>query len=360
MRALRQHVLRYGHNATAYQTLNAGFEHAWMGGAVVGYVRARSWPGGPVVWVAAGAPIGPTDELAAAVTGFDELAKEAGGRAVWFGVEPGETHLFSSHTGLVVGSHPVWDPRDWPEVVRQHASVRAQIQRAVNKGIEVREMSATAASSNPELHRCLNEWMASRGLPALRFLTDPFVLDSLGDRRVFVARRDGEILAYALLAPVHARDGWMIEWIIQGRHAPNGTASCLLNAAFRTIASEGSTWATLGLAALSSTAPASSTAPPLVVRALLSWTRAHARRFYNFEGLERFKAKFRPESWEPVRLFVDQPTVTLPTLYALADAFAGDRSPVGLVSRALASAVQDEAHSARIALRARVNSTLES
>ncbi|GAB5535381.1 MAG: hypothetical protein Rubg2KO_16300 [Rubricoccaceae bacterium] len=298
--------------------------------------------------------------MADAVTGFDELARAQGGRAVWFGVEPGETELFATHTGLVVGSHPIWNPSTWPDVVRQRASVRAQIRRAANKGVEVHEISADIASSIPALRQCLDQWMTSRGLPALRFLTDPFVLDTLGDRRVFVAMRDHEIVAYALLAPVHARSGWMIEWIIQGAHAPNGTASRLLDAAFRTIANEGSTWATLGLAALSSTAPASSTTPPFIVRALLSWTRAHARRFYNFEGLERFKAKFEPESWEPIRLYVDEPQVTLSTLYAVADAFAGERSPIGLVSRALASAAQDEARAARLALRARFNSTLGS
>ena len=354
---LRQHVLQYGRNATAYQTLNAGFAHAWIGEAVVGYVPARAWPGGPPVWVAAGAPIGPTHALAGAVSAFDALARTAGGRAIWFGVEPEERALFAGHTGLVVGSHPVWDPRDWAEIVRTHASVRSQIRRASNKGVEVRELSVDVASSSPDLRRCLDEWMTSRGLPALRFLTDPYILHQLGDRRVFAAFQGSEIVAYAALAPVGARSGWMAEWIIQGSQAPNGTASALLDAAFRTLASEGSSWATLGLAALSSTAPASSTAPPLPVRALLAWTRAHARRFYNFEGLERFKAKFRPAYWEPIRLYVDQPRVSLPTLYALADAFAGDRPPVGLVSRALMNAARDEAQTARLALRSRLSST---
>ncbi|MEO0558804.1 MAG: DUF2156 domain-containing protein [Bacteroidota bacterium] len=353
---LRQHILRFGHNATAYQTLNAGFHHAWVGSAMIGYVRARARPGGSPVWVAAGAPIGPADELATAVAHVDAQARAGGGRAVWFGIEPGETHLFERHTGLVVGSHPTWNPCEWPDIVRTHASVRAQIQRARNKGVDVQEMPASVASSSPELRRCLAQWMDARGLPALRFLTDPLVLDALGDRRVFVARQVGEVVGYSLLAPVPARNGWMIEWIIQGTEAPNGTASCLLDTAFRALADDGFTWATLGLAALSSSAPASSTPPPRVVRALLAWTRAHARRFYNFEGLERFKAKFRPEAWEPIRLYVDEPTVSLSTLYALADAFAGERTPIELVSQALASAARTEARTLVHAAQARLSS----
>ena len=360
-RDVRQLVLAHGRNATAYQILNAGFEHARVGDAVVGYVRARAWPGGPPVRVAAGVPIGPEASLAPAVVRFDALARAEGGRAVWFGVEPGEASLFDRHAGLVVGSQPVWDPRKWDDIVATHASVRSQIRRAANKGVRVEEWAPAVASQHPGLRRCLDAWQASRGLPTLRFLTDPLVLRQLGDRRVFVALRstsDGDrVLAYALLAPVPARSGWLVEWIIQGAEAPNGTPARLLDAAMRAIAADGATWATLGLAALSTRAPPSSSAPPVVIRALLAWTRAHARRFYNFEGLERFKAKFRPEAWQPVRLYADQGTITLPTLYALADAFSGARSPVGLVTRALAGAVRDEAAFAARTLRDRVSST---
>ena len=360
-RDVHQLVLDYGRNATAYQILNAGFEHAWIGDAVVGYVRARAWPGGPTVRVAAGVPIGPEAALAPAVARFDALARSEGGWAIWFGVEPPERPLFSGHAELVVGSQPAWDPRQWDGLVAAHASVRSQIRRAGNKGVRVEEWAPAAASAHPGLHRCLHDWQASRGLSTLRFLTDPLVLHQLGDRRVFVAVQpsdDGDrVVAYALLAPVPARRGWLVEWIIQGAGAPNGTPARLLDAAMRAVAADGAAWATLGLAALSTRAPLSSTPPPVVIRALLAWTRAHARRFYNFEGLERFKAKFRPAAWEPVRLYADQEALSLPTLYALADAFSGARSPVGVVTRALAGAVRDEAAFAAHALRAGASST---
>ena len=340
--ALRDHVCRYGHNATAYQTLNAGFEHARFGDAVVGYVRARAWPAGPGVWVAAGVPIGPPRAVGPAVAAFDASARARRARAVWFGVEADEVWHFPHHAALVVGAQPVWAPGEWGETLAAHASLRAQVRRAANKGVEVDEWPVARAAAHPGLRRCLREWTQSRGLPALRFLTDPFVLDHLGDRRVFVAQQAGSVVAYAVLAPVPARDGWLAEWLIQGAVAPNGTAARLLDAAMRAVAAEGAAYVTLGLAPLSSTSPPSASPPPLVVRALLAWTRAHARRFYNFEGLERFKAKFRPVAWEPVRLCTDEARVSLATLYALADAFAGGRSPVGLVGEAVLGAAADE------------------
>jgi phosphatidylglycerol lysyltransferase len=58
--------------------------------------------------------------------------------------------------------------------------------------------------------------------------------------------------------------------------------------------------------------------------------RAHGRRFYNFDGLYAFKAKFSPDRWEPVYAFINEPRFTLRTLYAIARAFSG-RSPLSML-----------------------------
>jgi phosphatidylglycerol lysyltransferase len=38
----------------------------------------------------------------------------------------------------------------------------------------------------------------------------------------------------------------------------------------------------------------------LWLRFVLQWVRLHGARFYNFAGLDAFKAKFNPEAWEPM------------------------------------------------------------
>ena len=77
------------------------------------------------------------------------------------------------------------------------------------------------------------------------------------------------------------------------------------------------------------------------MRGLLAWIRAHGKRFYNFEGLDAFKAKFMPERWEPIWAITSERRVSLWTLYAIAEAF-GKMSPVALVARALGRAVKKE------------------
>ncbi|NNF56679.1 MAG: DUF2156 domain-containing protein, partial [Rhodothermaceae bacterium] len=189
---------------------------------------------------------------------------------------------------------------------------------------------------------CLGEWLADRGLPTLHFLVEPDTLGALDDRHVFVAARTEEPVGFLVLTPVPARGGWLVEQIIRGHDAPNGTASLLLNAAMRDAAESGSTYLTLGLSPLSTRAPASSPNPAWL-RASLRWMRAHGRRFYNFRGLDAFKAKFVPDRWDPITAISTEPRPSLGTLYAIADAFSGPaESPVHFIGRGLGNAALDE------------------
>lgn len=332
--AVRQH----GRVASVYQTLTPQFCRWADGESAVAYVRAHRWPGGGPVWVAAGEPIGPLADVERAARAFAVSAQRAGARALWFGAERPE-RLGRGWVPLVVGAQPVWRAGRWPDVLASKPSLRAQVNRAVNKGVRVEEWEAARAGASPALRRILRAWAARRGMPPLSFLADPFVLDRLVDRRPFVAVQSGVPVAYLVLAPIPARGAWHVEWLIRAPHAPNGTASLLLDAAFRAVGAADRV--TLGLVPLSTYAPLSDPAPGPAVRALLAWTRAHGRRFYNFEGLERFKAKFQPDVWEPLYLVGDAPA-GLDTLYAVADAFAGPRGPLRLVGRALADAAVDE------------------
>jgi phosphatidylglycerol lysyltransferase len=119
---------------------------------------------------------------------------------------------------------------------------------------------------------------------------------------------------------------------VRGRAAPNGTIELLLDTAMRTFAAEEYQYVTLGLAPLSRYAMPLEVNPTWL-RWLLKWVRAHGRRFYNFEGLDNFKAKFLPERWEPVYAIVNEPVFTPRALYAIAAAFS-DGSPIWTIARA--------------------------
>lgn len=337
----RELVLRYGWNSTAYQILNPGIR-LWFNGvgdAVVGHVERNG------VRVVAGAPVCDSARLARVVADFEADAADAGCAVCYFAAgDRLETLLAGSpeHTSLLIGAQPAWPPSAWPEMLASHASLRQQINRARNKGIEIVEWREPDAERSPALRACLSDWLDSRGLPPLHFLVEPQILSRLGDRLMFVARREGGVVAFLIASPVPLRRGWLIEQIVRCADAPNGTSELLIDAAVSAMAARGDEHVTLGLAPLSRRAGIPAGTGPVWLRALLAWIRAHVHRFYNFQGLESFKAKFRPSVWEPIYLIVNAPRITPKPLRAVAAAFS-DGSVASTMARAIASAIRDEA-----------------
>jgi phosphatidylglycerol lysyltransferase len=334
-------VLRFGWNATAYQILNPGIE-LWFsqsGDGVVGFVRH-----GPTR-VVGGAPVCDLARLDAIVAEFMDDARALGERVCFFGAgERLDSRLGESSrwSRVLLGAQPVWDPNRWSGAVGRRGSLRAQFNRARNKGIVVSEWPHEVAENHPALRQCLADWLGSRRLPPLHFLVEPETLSNLRDRRVFVAERRGRnAVAFTILSPVPARHGWLVEQIVRGRHAPNGTAELLIDSAMRAVAESGSCYATLGLSPLSERAPVVAVSPPLWLRLTLRWVRLHGARFYNFIGLDTFKAKFNPESWEPIYAIAEGPRFRPRDLYAIAGAFSGG-APIRLIVGAIGRAARQE------------------
>jgi phosphatidylglycerol lysyltransferase len=333
-------ILEHGRNATSYQILNPGFllwfnrDHT----AVVGYVEHHG------VRVVAGIPICADAILADVVVDFERQAARDGFDVAYFCVERYAVRLWgddATRAALVVGAQPVWQPASLVRAMRTHSSLRAQLNRAANKGVRVEQWDAARAESSQKLRSCLNQWLDRRGMPPLRFLVEPDTLPVLMDRRAFVALRGDEVVGFLIAAPITQRKGWLIEQNVRGDAAPNGTIEALLFAAAEWMCDNGDALVTLGLSPLSIHAPQSEIAPPRSVRALFAWLRIHGRRFYNFEGLDKFKAKFRPDAWEPVYAVVNRRERTWKGLIAIGAAFGGT-SVIPFAAKVVRHAVAQE------------------
>jgi len=293
----------------------------------------------------AGAPVCALDRLETLAAEFVRAAHAERFRVCYFGAGERLEARYArdrSWSRVLLGAQPVWDPRHWPEAVAKRSSLRAQFNRARNKGVRISEWPSTLAEDHPALRRCLSEWLATRNLPPLHFLVEPETLSRLQDRRVFVAERGGsEVVAFTVLSPVPARNGWLVEQIVRGFNAPNGTAELLIDAAMRAVGDSGSTYATLGLSPLSARARLEPLHRPIWLRVVLEWVRLHGARFYNFGGLETFKAKFNPDVWEPIYAIGEGSSFSPRDLYAIAGAFSGG-APAKLVLLALLRAGREE------------------
>lgn len=339
----RDLVMRFGWNATAYQILNPGIK-LWFSSArdaVAGYVPYRR------VWVVAGAPVCDERRLEAVVAEFESAAARCGRRACYFGAAGRiKAHLDDkpAYSSVVLGSQPVWHPADWASIIDRQKSLRAQLNRARNKGIAVREWPAEQARNHPQLGRILREWLHTRGLPPLHFLVEPQTLSNPGDRRIWVAENvQGVPVAFLNMAPVPTRQGWLTEQFVRGRQAPNGTIELLMDTAIRALAADGAEYVTMGLVPLSTLGSddVARQSEPFWLRLLLPLVRAHGRRFYNFGGLENFKAKFRPHEWEPIYAVAHEAPFSPATLWAITGAF-GRQPPARLILRGLLKAARQE------------------
>jgi len=316
-------VMAHGWNATSYQILNPGIRH-WFSPihqAVVGYKRRGN------MLLVAGGPVCGLGALASVCDQFEDFARQQGRRVCYVCAEERLQTLFApstNHSSIALGAQPVWNPGVWPEIVRDRPSLRAQLSRAKNKGVAVEAIAAQQAASNPELRLLLQQWLAGRRLPPLHFLTEPNVLDGvLTDRGILLARRHGAPVAFLVASPARARNGYLVELLARSPAAPNGSSELLIDAAMRRFADEGCEYATLGLVALANAADEQIRLNPGWLRTMMYFARAHANRFYNFRGLERFRVKMAPARWETVYAISNERHFSLRTLYAMGGAFSG-------------------------------------
>ncbi|HEX4211013.1 MAG TPA: DUF2156 domain-containing protein [Candidatus Binataceae bacterium] len=319
---VRELVMAYGWNSTAYQILNPGFEY-WFASevpAVVAYMRRQN------VLLVAGAPVCPTEALNAVMTRFEQFASAQGYRVCYVCAAERlrETvNGLDGHSAIVIGAQPVWNPQKWHQLAATRRAIRQQIARARNKDVTI-ETIAEVTERAAELEQILSEWLDARGLPPLHFLVEPRILEGgAGDRLIMVARQEGKAVAFLVGSPVSGRNGFLIEQIARAVRAPNGTSELLIDAAMRRLASEGRVYATLGLVALSTRASEVSVINPWWLRLMMMVARAHANRFYNFRGLERFRMKLAPSRWETIFAVANEPRFSMRTLYAIGEAFSG-------------------------------------
>lgn len=341
MSRARDLILEYGWNSTAYQLVNPGIAHwfATRGDALVGYVRHAG------VRVVAGAPVASLDRLLDVTLEFEAEATRAGERVCYFGAEErleGLSRELPDHSSIVLGAQPVWAPDVLARNLASHSSLRAQLNRARNKKVSTTQWPAHRVEESTELRRVLAHWLGTRGLPPLHFLVEPDTLSQPADRMVFVAEREGTVVGFLVASPIPARNGWLVEQIVRAPGAPNGVTEMLIVHAAAAMAGHSSGYVTLGLAPLSRRAGLLESPAPWWLRAVLTWVRAHGHRFYDFDGLDSFKAKFRPQHWDPVFAIGNRRKFSPRFLYAIASAFSGG-SPIVTVARGLGRAAKQEA-----------------
>jgi phosphatidylglycerol lysyltransferase len=302
----------FGWNATSFQILESGLRYWFEPAGCVAYVDTGR------AWVAAGAPLAPEQTIARVAEGFVRAARAQGKSAVFFATERRFVEQ-TEYAALLIGEQPEWDPQHWVQALGNNSSLREQLRRARAKGVRVDAVTARElAAGTPlrqALERLITEWLRAKPMPPMGFLVqvDPFQL--MTERRLFVARRqqggEQEVVGFAAVIPVYARQGWFLEDLIRSARAPNGTTELLVDAAVRDAAALGSRYFTLGLSPLAG-----------AVSKPLEWASRYSGGLYDFRGVRAFKSKFRPAEWSPIFLSHPRGESAVVALYHSLSAFA--------------------------------------
>jgi len=305
---------------------------------VIGYMTSKG------VRVVAGAPVCPIESLPSVAAAFETEAASRKQTVCYFGAEArleAVYHDSPDHARVSLGGQPVWHPARWAAIVDAKRSLRAQFNRARNKGVEISEWTVERAHNDPALRECLEAWLGTKGLPPLHFVIEPETLERLENRRIFVAERGSQVEAFLILSPVPTRSGWLTEQFPHRPGGPNGSVELMMDQAVRKLGEDGFEYVTLGISPLSKRARIDEQPNPAWLKFLLAWMRKHGQRFYNFDGLDHFKSKLMPEYWEPVYAISNEPQVSGRTMWAIASAFADNR-PFSVFGLGLARAVRTE------------------
>lgn len=303
---LESMVRRYGYASASCQTPRGGYDVWWNpdGSACIPYVDTGS------AWVAAGEPLCPEGERHQLADQFWHAAQRARRRVAFFGVErPWPVGADWSQHAL--GLQPILDPALWLQILRKTRSLREQLRRARAHGVLVTQ-TAHLAPWLPSLEALIASWRASKAMPPMGFLVK--LPDSLlhESQRLYVATVGEICVGFAITVKMNIRQGCLLEHLLRAPAAPNGTTESLVHAILQDAIAEEDKLVTLGLAPLAGN-----------IGPVLSWFRRRGKALYDFSGLEHFKAKFRPQRWDPVTLYYPREQSVIVSIYDCLCAFAG-------------------------------------
>ncbi len=319
---------RHGDHGTSFQILERGNAY-WFDGpadaptAVVAYVEAAGHR------VVAGQPVCAAERVAEVAARFVAESAAAGHKTCFFSVERPFVDALAAagldHDALQIAEQPDFDPAGYTVDGRLRRSLRAQVNRARNKGVRVRRIEPEDIARHPgslraQIDRVLDRWLAARRMSVMRFMVDlePFTLPER--RRYYIAERGDEPVGFLAAIPVYGRRGWFLEDVCRVPDAPNGTAELLIHSALADARDRGDAYVTLGMAPLAGIDPGPGAHRRL--RAFLRFCASNAGPLYDFRGVRRFKQRFRPDRWTPQYVVACPGPVRVRTFTAILTAFA--------------------------------------
>jgi phosphatidylglycerol lysyltransferase len=254
------------------------------------------------VWLAAGDPLAPLEEMAELARQFAAHAKRKNRMVAFVPTSAAFARMVvpSDFTAVKVGASPYFDLQTWNPRGDSAKKIRAGVNQARRAGVSVEVIpeGIDELLKKETAQLCMNWLGARRSATTFGWLValDPFLHSEY--KKYFAARVNGKLVGFLAASPIPARRGWYLEDVLREPDAPQGTATLLVVEALANLKAEGATLATLGTSPLTTDGPVDVPTEHRMVSRALDVASRRLGGFYNFDGLRRFKGKFVPSWWE--------------------------------------------------------------
>ncbi|KEP70356.1 hypothetical protein DL1_17525 [Thioclava dalianensis] len=258
-----------------------------------------------------GDPVGPPDAARSLVWDFHERARSEGLTPVFYEVSTQNLPLWieMGYALHKIGEEAVIDLTAFSLGGSKFKTMRAEQNRALREGYTLEIVGPPHAPELLDTLRAISEsWLAGQKGREKGFSIGRFEPGYLNQCEIALIRREGEILGFANL--LGRPDGlhFGIDLMRYRPDAADGVMQFLFLSLIEALRERSATELSLGLAPL---AGLPERASARLTSRLGNMIYRHGGSFYNFEGLRRFKQKFRPD-WRP--RYVALPPGTSPYL----------------------------------------------
>lgn len=279
--------------------------------------------------VSMGGPVGPEEIQRDLVWQFGEFCDKQGLIQVYYQVRPEQLYLYAD-AGLMaikIGEEAHVDLTTFTTDGASHKTERNILNKLEREGVsfEIVEREDVAALL-PELKAVSDNWLEHKNAREKRFSLGCFDPEYLAAFRHVLLRKDGHIIAFANLFESAGKEELSVDLMRHLEDVPPGTMDYLFLKLMLWGKAQGYQDFNFGMAPLSGIEKRQ--ASPLWNR-VASLVYEHGERFYNFQGLRRYKEKFHPE-WQPRYIAAPVGAATFPQVLA---------SIAALVNRGLRGAV---------------------
>lgn len=275
--------------------------------------------------VALGDPIGPPEDLKDAIIGYQNFCELNDWYPAFYQTFPHYLELYHAlgFKSVKIGEEAIVDLHQFTTQGKAGRNFRNALNRFGKMGYQVKFYQPPVSDQLlTKLKAVSDEWLNTREGSEKQFSVGWFDYDYLRNSEIVtVENNGGEVTAFANIIPEYQLNEITIDLMRKRQQTEHGTMDFLFVSLFQHYKKLNYDSFNLGLSVLYGLGETANA--PRLERGL-DYLYDHMNRFYNFQGLHEFKAKFNPE-WSPRYLVYPNLTALPDVIVALIRADSGDR-----------------------------------